>query len=100
MSSLAKAAAPLLLLAVILSRSAVAQSETGLQPFGTFTGGAVDTVNVRNGNLHISIPILSKSGRGLPFNYRFSYDSTIWMPDDPGFREEGRDTSWVPALNF
>ena len=78
---------------------AFAQSNTGVQPFGSFTGGGLDTINVRNGNLHISIPILSKSGRGLPFSYSLSYDSTIWQPAGPDFRDNG-PTQWVPAPNY
>jgi len=78
---------------------AFAQSSSGLQPFGSFTGDGLDTINVRNGNLHISIPILSKSGRGLPFSYSLSYDSTIWQPAGPDFRDDG-PTQWVPAPNY
>jgi RHS repeat-associated protein len=97
MRRLVRVGVPLLLLSI--SRLALTQSNTGLQPFGTFSGGGVDTVNVRNGNLHISIPILSKAGRGLPFSYNLSYDSTIWQPADPDFHDDG-PTNWVPASNY
>src|SRR5438132_1359709 len=50
----------------------------GLPPFGSFSGGPFDVVNNANLNVHFEIPLLSKAGRGLPFNYPDRYDSTIW----------------------
>src|ERR1039458_7192070 len=57
-----------------------AQVATGAQSFGSFGGGPFDTVNLGNLNTHFSIPVLHKSGRGLPFTYDLSYDSSIWTP--------------------
>jgi RHS repeat-associated protein len=53
---------------------------TGAPPFGSFAGGP-DIVNLANLNVHISVPVLSKTGRGTPFTYSLSYDSSVWIPD-------------------
>src|SRR5208337_880002 len=58
---------------------ASAQVVTGLPPFGSFSGGP-DIVNNANLNVHIEIPILTKAGRGLPFSYILTYDSSVWYP--------------------
>jgi RHS repeat-associated protein len=58
---------------------ASAQVATGIPPFGSFQGGP-DVVNLANLNVHIPVPMLSKHGRGLDFNYTESYDSSIWYP--------------------
>jgi hypothetical protein len=54
------------------------QVATGAPAFGSFGGGPFDTVNLGNLNVHFSVPILHKAGRGLPFMYDLSYDSSIW----------------------
>jgi RHS repeat-associated protein len=74
---------------------ASAQVATGRQPFGSFGGGPFDTVNLGNLNVHFSIPVLHKAGRGLPFSYDLSYDSSIWYP----VTANGH-TSWNPTLNW
>ena len=68
-------------LAVILTTCAAsAQVATGTPPFGSFGGGPFDTVNLGNLNVHFSIPVLHKAGRGMPFTYSLSYDSSVWTP--------------------
>ena len=59
---------------------AFAQVTTGLPPFGSFSGGSFDTVNNANLNVHFAIPIVNKAGRGMPFTYTLTYDSSIWSP--------------------
>jgi hypothetical protein len=46
-----------------------------LPPFGSFGTTGFDTVSLQNGNLHISIPIVTLPGRGKPVTYNFVYDS-------------------------
>src|SRR5882724_12589227 len=68
---------------------------TGPQPFGSFGGGPFDTVNLGNLNDHFSIPVLHKAGRGLPFNYDLTYDSSVWYP----VGVSGSQT-WQPVFNW
>src|ERR1700692_2350468 len=56
----------------------VGQVATGTPAFNSFGGGAFDTVNLGNLNTHFAIPILHKAGRGVPFYYDLTYDSSIW----------------------
>ncbi len=51
---------------------------TGLYAFGSYDNRGFDTINVGNLNVHFEIPIVSKTGRGKPFNYSLSYDGLIW----------------------
>lgn len=67
---------------------------TGTPPFGSFSGGP-DIVNLGNLNIHYSIPVLSKAGRGLPFVSNLSLESSIWVPvTSNGTR------SWTPRRYF
>jgi len=70
------------------------QVPTGIIPFGSYDG-SVDTVNLANLNVHLDIPIRQKAGRGLPFRYDLSYDSSIWYPSTVG----GGGT-WLPVANW
>src|SRR5882762_924871 len=56
------------------------QDATGLYPFGSFDSKGFDSINVGNLNTHFAIPIVSKPGRGLDFNYSLAYDSLVWSP--------------------
>jgi RHS repeat-associated protein len=79
-------------LAVSLSSAQVA---TGTPAFGSFGGGPFDVVNLGNLNTHFSVPILHKAGRGLPFTYDLSYDSSIWTAVGVSGSQ-----SWQPAPGF
>src|SRR5712692_10061818 len=59
---------------------APAQVTTGLPPFGSFSGGPFDTVNNANLNVHFEVPVIRKAGRGVPFFYILSNDSSVWYP--------------------
>jgi RHS repeat-associated protein len=71
------------------------QVTTGVIPFGSFSGGAFDTVNNANLDVHFQIPVVSKAGRGLPFHYILSYDNSVWSP-----LSASGSTAWTPALNW
>src|SRR5208337_520529 len=73
---------------------ASAQVTTGLPPFGSFSGGP-DIVNNANLNVHLSIPVENKAGRGIPFSYNLTYDSSIWYP----VTVSGA-TTWQPLTNW
>ncbi len=67
---------------------------SGTPPFGSFAGGP-DVINLANLNSHIAIPVIHKAGRGLPFTYDLSYDTSVWFP----IAVSGAQT-WQPVLNF
>lgn len=89
-----------LCLAILISgllfcaEAAFAQVATGTPPFGSFSGGP-DVVNNANLNVHISIPVVAKTGRGLPFTYTLSYDSSVWYPVTSGSNQV-----WTPVSNW
>jgi RHS repeat-associated protein len=82
---------PLFVLLLTFSGSAFAQVTTGTPPFGSFAGGP-DVIDLANLNTHIAIPVLSKAGRGMPFNYIIQYESSIWQPVT-----SSGSTSWEPT---
>lgn len=58
----------------------------GLIPFGSFSGGPFDVVNNANLNVHFAWPILSKPGRGLPFDFTQEFETWQWSPVDGGWQ--------------
>jgi hypothetical protein len=84
-----------LLIMVVLTGFASAQVSVGTPPFGSFGGGPFDTINLGNLNVHFAIPVLHKAGRGLPFGYDLSYDSSIWYPV-----ATSGTTQWTPTSNW
>ena len=69
----------ILMLVVLPADLATAQVATGTPPYSTINGGP-DQINLSNLNVHLTIPVLHKKGRGLPFNFDLGYDSTFWEP--------------------
>ena len=59
--------------------SVLCQSPTGVLPFESFSGDQFEHVNIANLNLNLTIPLVQKPGRGLPFYYGMSYDSQVWQ---------------------
>jgi len=55
------------------------QVTTGIPPLGSF-GGGPDVINLANLNAHLSVPVLKKAGRGMPFDFNLTYDSSVWYP--------------------
>jgi RHS repeat-associated protein len=78
------------LLLFFSASAAMAQVATGTYNYGTFDNLGLDTINVGNLNIHFSIPVLNKAGRGLPFYYNLSFDSSVWYPVTVGGTE-----AWV-----
>jgi YD repeat-containing protein len=68
------------LLVLVAATASFAQSTTGTPPFGSFSGSSFDAVNNANLNVHLTVPLISKPGRGMPFNYAIIYDSSVWFP--------------------
>lgn len=72
--------------------SAVAQNAgTGAYPHATFDNRGFDSINIGNGNVRFSIPIVSRDGKGMPFVYAIQYDGLVWNATT-----NGSNTSWVP----
>jgi RHS repeat-associated protein len=69
---------------------ASAQVTVGTPPFASF-GGGPDVINLANLNVHLAVPVLSKSGRGMGFSYDLSYDGSVWYP-----AISGGSQSWRP----
>ncbi len=86
----------LLLVSLILlgAKVSTAQVATGTPPFGSF-GAGPDVINLANLNAHITIPVFSRAGRGTPFTYNLSYDTSIWTPVSIS-----GTTTWTPAQSF
>jgi RHS repeat-associated protein len=80
----------LFLLLGALAPRVMSQAPTGTPPFSS-TGGGPDAVDLANLNVHITIPMISKPGRGTDFTYAYSYDSSVWYP---------AGSSWMPAYNW
>src|SRR5713101_819232 len=76
-----------------LVQFSLAQSIIGLAPFAPLQGGGAEIVNLANLNVHLSIPVVQKPGRGLDFHYVLNYDSTVWTHAYPY-------GAWTPAPNW
>jgi hypothetical protein len=82
-------------LLALLATAAPGQVVTGTPPFGSFSTGPADTVNLANLDVHLDIPVMRKAGRGLPFTYDLGYDNSIWYPV-----ASGSTTRWQPLPNW
>ena len=56
------------------------QPITGIPPLSSVAGGPFDTVNLANLDVHFTIPVFSRPGKGMPFSYSLTYDSLAWSP--------------------
>jgi hypothetical protein len=56
------------------------QIPPGTPPYSSTAGGP-DVIDLANLNVHLTIPVLQKGGRGGGFNYDLSYDSSVWYPN-------------------
>ncbi|MCU1285654.1 MAG: repeat-associated core domain protein [Acidobacteriales bacterium] len=85
----------LFIVLLMLSISGLAQNvATGTPPFGSF-GGGPDVVNLGNLNTQFSVPIVNKPGRGIPFTYTLTYDSSMWSPASSSGAQV-----WTPLGNW
>jgi len=84
-----------LALLIVASTVVTGQVAKGTPAFGSYGGGPFDIVNLGNLNVRFAIPILHKAGRGLPFAYDLSYDSSVWTPTSVN-----GVMTWVPDSNW
>jgi YD repeat-containing protein len=73
------------------------QAQTGFPPFGSFGGDSFDTVNLQNLDVHLTIPIMNKPGRGLPVALSLNYDGLIWTASNSCGSGCG---SWEAPIGF
>jgi len=79
----------------LASQLVSAQQTTQPAPFQSWGGGPVDSVNLGNLDIHLTIPVLHKAGRGMPFAYDISYDAQVWS----SVTSNGT-TQWQPSNTF
>jgi len=86
------------MLAVVLAVVSISQAQqvtTGAQPFGSVGGGPFDSINLGNLNVHLDVPVLNKPGRGMPFTYDLSYDSSVFYAT-----QVNGTLTWQPVYNW
>ncbi|MGI8784055.1 MAG: hypothetical protein ACR2L2_10465 [Acidobacteriota bacterium] len=103
----------IILLVIVLSCSATglkaevnAKNSTGVEPIYSYKGGLNEAINLYNGNLNVSLPILSLKGRaGMDLSLYFSYDSRqfrVWNDvcgTNAEWNYEGQTTGrWIPSF--
>lgn len=74
-------------------------ANVGLPENGTFSGSAIDNVQLNNGNLHIDIPLISIPGRGIPISAKYVYDNKDWSTSERCNRTTGECNTWVTKGN-
>jgi len=57
------------------AQSSFNSPDTGTKVLGSYFATNMDSVNMKNGNLHVSIPLFSLPGRELPLSLGVTYDS-------------------------
>ena len=77
MKSLKYGVVALVFAVATLTATGQTQPTTGIPPFQSF-GGGPDVINLGNLNVHLSVPVFSRAGRGIPFSYALAYDSSVW----------------------
>lgn len=82
-------------LLIVAPSSAVSQVATGFPPFAPMQNSSFDSVDLDDLNVHFAIPIVQKQGRGMPFTYILSYDSSIWYKGTSGSYYQ-----WQPVTNW
>jgi RHS repeat-associated protein len=68
---------------------------TGNYPYSHPDSFGFDSINPGNLNIHFEIPIVSKPGRGRPFQYSLEFDGLVWSPSSA----DGSN-AWTPDPSF
>src|SRR5260370_4658390 len=80
---------------LLMSLAYAAQVAAGRVPFGSFGGGPFGSVNLSDLNVNFVVPVVDKAGRGIPFAYALSYNSSVWFPST-----SGGIRTWQPVQNY
>lgn len=86
-------------------------TQSGIRPYGSFSGSNFDRIDLLNGNLHLEIPVLEVPQRGgRTLTWKFVYNSMIWtrtyVPNPGPPRSGGRyfassgQSPWIFANPF
>ena len=67
---------------------------TGIPPFSSIQKGGADIVNLSNLDVHITIPVLHKAGRGIGLNADLTYDNSVWQ-----IVVSDGSNAWLPIYN-
>jgi hypothetical protein len=67
---------------------------TGIPPFSSIGGGPFDAINLGNLNVHLDVPIFHRAGRGVPFDYDLSYDSSVWYVSSGAWQPVNTNFGW------
>ena len=70
----------LILVMVVLAGVSAGQVTPGAPPFASMGVGPFDSVDLGNLNAYLVFPVRHKAGRGTAFDYKLSYDSSVWYP--------------------
>jgi RHS repeat-associated protein len=91
-----RSARVVVLLVVFLSfgQLAYGQVPTGTPPYGSY-GGDPEVINLADLNIHLDVPITHRAGRGSNFDYRLTYDSSVWTPTN-----SGASYFWNPSITW
>src|SRR5260370_34261383 len=80
---------------LLMSLAYAAQVAAGPVPFGSFGGGPFGSVNLSDLNVNFVVPVVDKAGRGIPFAYALSYNSSVLFPST-----SGGIRTWQPVQNY
>ncbi len=94
MKSICAPVVGILLAVLTLGFASVVSAQTGLPPFSSVESGGFDAINHRGVNAMFSIPVIYKSGRGVPVQFAINYNSAIWAP------VTNASTTWSPQPGF
>ena len=70
------------IIAIMATSPLTAQQPTVGFLLSTTSSGAFDTVNLSNLDVHFSIPVFARTGKGMSFAFALTYDSLVWSPSD------------------
>jgi len=85
----------LLFISALSPLSSAQGPDTGMPRFGSFANFGPGTLNLANLNNHLGFSIFTKGGRGMPFNFNLSHDTSIWYPADVS-----GNNVWQPVPNW
>lgn len=71
--------------------AASAQVATGLYAYGSFDVPGFESIDRGSLNVHFTVPIVNKQGRGLNFQYNIDYEGLVWSPTSAAWTP---DSTW------
>ncbi len=81
-------------LLVFVAPLGFSEVRVGTPQHGTF-GGGPEAINLANLNAHWNFSVVNKAGRGVPFSYVLTNDSSVWVPAGVSGSQY-----WTPVTNW